>query len=133
MVSNLQPLPAGFNMPRFLTPLILSPEHISIDDQMWIVLEEFVYYSDVLGKEIHVPAGFKTDLASVPRIPIIFDLCGDTSQEAAVIHDWLYDQHLCTRAEADSVLREASEASGVPKWRRNLMWAGVRMFGGSHW
>jgi hypothetical protein len=31
------------------------------------------------------------------------------------------------------VLREASAVTGVPAWRRWLMWAGVRLGGGSHW
>jgi hypothetical protein len=30
-------------------------------------------------------------------------------------------------------LREASAVTQVPAWRRWIMWAGVRVFGGSHW
>ena len=37
------------------------------------------------------------------------------------------------RETADAVLREASAVTGVPAWRRAIMWAAVRAFGGSHW
>jgi hypothetical protein len=74
-----------------------------------------------------------TDLASVPRIPIAYLLAGGTSNEASVVHDFLYATRPVTRAIADAVLREASAVTGVPKWRRWLMWAGVRIGGGSHW
>jgi hypothetical protein len=134
MASNPQQqlLPAGCDMASFLTPLDIEPEHISIDDQLWTVMQPLKYQSDLVGLVV-VPVGFKTDLVSVPRIPIVYELCGGTSNEAAVVHDWLYSTHPCSRKTADAVLREASEASGVPRWRRTLMWAGVRLFGGSHW
>lgn len=37
-----------------------------------------------------IPAGFVTDLASVPRIPIAFLCLGGRGKKAAVVHDWLY-------------------------------------------
>lgn len=103
------------------------------DDGRYIVTEPLVYQSDVAKREITVPAGFQTDLASVPRLPLVFLLTGGTSTEAAVVHDYLYSTHLVDRKTADAVLREASAVIGVPGWRRGLMWAGVRLFGGSHW
>lgn len=103
------------------------------DDGQWVLLNPLVYESDVAQRVITVPAGFRTDLASVPRLPIVYLLTGDTSDEAAVIHDYLYSSHLVPRDVADSVLREASAITGVPAWRRQMMWAGVRLFGGSHW
>ena len=92
-----------------------------------------VVQSDGAGKTGTVPAGFQTDLASVPRLPVVYWLTGGTSNAAAVVHDYLYSTHLVDRKTADAVLREASAVTGVPAWRRSLMWAGVRVFGGSHW
>jgi len=102
------------------------------DDGQWILFDPLVYQSDVAKMTITVPAGFQTDLASVPRLPIVFLLTGDTSNEAAVVHDYLYSSGLLPRDVADAVLREASEITGVPAWRRWIMWAGVRVGGASH-
>lgn len=119
-------------MSAFLTRLCLENAD-DTDDGQWILTRELIYQSDVAGCTIIVPSGFRTDLASVPRLPIVFLLTGDTSREAACVHDWLYTSHQVSRAMADAVLREASAATSVPAWRRWLMWAGVRAFGGSHW
>lgn len=99
----------------------------------WSLDEDFSYYSDVAARKITAPKGFKTDFASVPRLPIVFWLAGDTSTEAAVIHDWLYTSKITTRRVADAVLREAGKVSGVPAWRRWMIWAGVRAFGQGPW
>jgi hypothetical protein len=103
------------------------------DDGKWILAADLVYQSDVAKRTFTVPAGFQTDLASVPRLPLVFLLAGDCAREAAVVHDYLYSTHLVDRATADAVLREASAVTGVPAWRRTLMYWGVRMGGASHW
>ena len=54
-------------------------------------------------------------------------------RKAAVIHDWLYTSKITTRRVADAVLREAGKVSGVPAWRRWMIWAGVRAFGHLRW
>lgn len=92
-----------------------------------------VYQSDVAQQTFTVPAGFQTDLASVPRPPVIYLLTWDTARSAAVVHDWLYSSRQVWRKVADAVLREASEVIGVPPWRRWLMWAGVRVGGSAHY
>ena len=94
-------------------------------------LNKALIYETTAEKLIIVPGGFETDFASVPRLPLAYLLTGDTAHRAAVLHDWLYTAPVkCSRAEADAVLREASAASGVPWWRRWLMWAAVRIGGG---
>lgn len=135
----------------FLTRLALY-RHGRLDSGLWVVAEEFIFYSARLGRLIKVPAGFVTDLASVPRLPVMYWLFGATADEAAVIHDFLYRDMTTTRADADAVFAEAMEviarikqgalaADGVPAWRRWLasvaddarrgaMWAGVRVGGG---
>ena len=106
---------------------------VSDDPCMWELVEALYYRSDLLGRTIVVPPGFKTDLASVPRLPLVFWLTGDTSQAAAVVHDYLYDSREVSRKMADDILREASAVTGVPGWRRFLMWAGVRLGGASRY
>lgn len=119
-------------MSRFIQRGALEPA-TDQDDGKWILVQSVVYQSDVAAHVITVPAGFQTDLASVPRIPLVYDLCGDTASLAAIVHDYLYTTHLVDRATADAVLREASQVTGVPPWRRWLMWLGVRIGGGRHW
>jgi hypothetical protein len=111
----------------------LDADLIKESPPTWRLNAPFVYQSDVAGQTFTVPAGFVTDLASVPRLPLVYLLAGGTANEASVVHDWLYSTHVVPRSVADAVLREASAVSGVPAWRRTLMWAAVRAFGGSHW
>jgi hypothetical protein len=119
-------------MSAFLTSLDLRDAD-NTDDGQWILCAPLVYQSDVAGQMFTVPAGFQTDLASVPRLPLVFLLAGDSARKASVVHDFLYSTHAVTRTVADAVLKEASLLTGVPKWRAWLMWAGVRLGGASHW
>lgn len=119
-------------MSRFLTPLDLR-DNEGQTDARWIVLAPLVYESDVAKRTITVPAGFPTDLASVPRLPVVYALCGGVARRAAVVHDYLYTSGRASREIADAVFREASEVIGVPWWCRWMMWAGVRVGGGSHY
>jgi hypothetical protein len=119
-------------MSQFLTSLVME-NATNQDDGKWRLTQPLIYDSDIAKRVIVVPQGFVTDLASVPRVPVVYFLAGGTSNEASVVHDYLYTSHLVDRQTADAVLREASAVTGVPAWRRSIMWAAVRMFGGSHW
>jgi hypothetical protein len=119
-------------MSKFETRLILGAAD-ERDDGKWIVMQDLVYHSDVAGMTFTVPAGFPTDLASVPRLPVVYLLTGGRANSAAAVHDFLYTFKPVPRAVADAVLREASYVTYVDHWRANLMWAGVRCFGWSHW
>ena len=118
-------------MSHFVTDLdVRKHTHDASADQRgtWSLTAPLVYRSDLIGL-ITVPAGFVTDFASVPRIPVAFLLAGDCGQETAVIHDFLYTTHQVDRAKADAVLREALVAGSEPRWRAWLMWLGVRIGG----
>lgn len=119
-------------MSKFLTDLQIENAS-GLDDGKWRLTAPLIYQSDVADTVFIVPQGFVTDLASVPRVPIAYMLTGGTSNEASVVHDFLYSTHEVLRAIADAVLKEASAVTGVPGWRRWIMWAAVRCFGGSHW
>jgi hypothetical protein len=120
-------------MSAFLTDLQVENAS-SMDDGKWRLTAPLIYQSDVAGQTFVVPAGFVTDYASVPRAPLVYWLCGDTSTMASVVHDAIYTYHWVTRDVADKVLKEASILTGVPKWRAWAMYLGVRIGGGgSHW
>lgn len=118
-------------MSKFLDRLHL--EYWRGDPQPWVGVKEFRYDSDVAKRIITVPAGFRSDLNSTPRLPIIYELFGNLAVEEAYLHDYLYTSGRESRAVADAVLREACELGGMSWWRRWGMWLGVRMGGSSHY
>lgn len=96
----------------------------------WKLLAPFVALID--GERLEVPAGFVTDFASVPRLPLAFLLAGDTGHRAATLHDWLYSTMHFPREKCDEIFRAALEAEGIGAFTRSLMHAGVRLGGASH-
>lgn len=86
------------------------------------------------GLRITVPAGFVTDLASVPRFFWRwFPPAGDHAA-AAVVHDWFYQQRLgVSRFLADAIFRDLMDSLGVPAWKRWCMWAAVRLWKWRDW
>lgn len=74
--------------------------------------------------------GYRTDLGSVPRLPLAFLLFGAVGDKPAVVHDKLYSDGKVPRKIADEVFADALAADGVAAWRRGPMWLGVRLFGG---
>lgn len=120
-------------MSRFITELdvVLLDDTENDGRGLWMVNSVLIYSSDRANRIITVPAGFITDLASVPRIPLAFWMTGDTAHAAAVVHDFLYSTGQVNRGTADAVLLEAMAVTGIPSWRRYAMYLGVRVFGGS--
>lgn len=98
----------------------IDDDRALLTDALFVLVDEEV---------IEIPKGTVTDFASVPRIPLAYMLAGGTARRAAVLHDFLYSKQR-DREWADKVFRAAMEADGVPWWRRNLMYAAVRTFGG---
>jgi hypothetical protein len=98
----------------------------------WLLLSPLPYVTE-RGIRYVVPAGFATDLASIPRLlRPLFDR-NDASRAPSVLHDWLYHAQQTTRAEADSLFLEALKRSGVGFARRWAMYAGVRAGGWMYW
>lgn len=93
----------------------------------WVLEEPLTYLSDE-PDEIVVPAGFVTDLASIPRIFRGLLPQNDRHRLAAVVHDYLCRQAQSRkeRARGDRIFREAMFDLGVPGWKRWVMWAAVR-------
>lgn len=107
------------------------------DDADWeLAQRSLIYRSKVLGMDIHVPVGFKTDLASIPRLFRPFFKVNGKHRYAAVVHDFLYylkgvlpEGIELSRKKADKVFLEAMKDSGVGWFKRNSMYAAVRSFG----
>lgn len=116
-------------MNRFPEPL---QAELQTDRKTWRLLAPFSYLDPEQGL-LTVPEDFETDFASVPRLPIVFDLVGAYGHAAAVLHDWLYRTCLLPREEADRVFFNALRSSGIARWRAWLMFFGVRLFGASRY
>lgn len=122
-------------MSRFLSELEVSLSSLRDDNgaALWVLDEALVYHSDIVGM-VTVPKGFPTDFASVPRVPFIYEALGGLAHYAATIHDWLYTHPAyISREDADAVFREAAIASGVPRWKAQLMYWAIRLFGGERY
>lgn len=107
------------------------------DRCLWTLIAPLSYRTKT-GHLITVPAGFVTDLASIPQFAWSLGFAPDGPwAKAAVIHDYLYSTKgqggVYTRAQADSILDEAMADLGVPGWRRAIIWAAVRVGGASGW
>jgi len=92
-----------------------------------------VFDSRHLSHPVEVPTRFRTDLASVPRVPLAYWLAGGLANRPAVVHDWLceklYSVRRITWRQAADILREAMEAEGVAPWRRWLIHKAVLVHG----
>jgi hypothetical protein len=95
-------------------------EVADIDDVNWQLIAPF--QASIDGELLTVPAGFKTDFASVPRIGVIYAALGNKAHRAAVLHDWLYTVGgtESDRAYADNVLRAGCIADGMDHWPRSI-------------
>ena len=112
-------------MSKFLT--ILNIRLKSNRDSVWVLNDPLVYDSDLIG-HVEVPKGFNTDLASVPRVPIIFSLWGGRAHYEGVLHDALFRSDFMpgiTFGTANKVFLEAMQVRGKPWWIRWPMYWGV--------
>jgi Protein of unknown function (DUF1353) len=121
LMTNLQPTRAlGFESPY---PVAVS----QVGPIEWELSHAMTYHGR--DETFVVPAGQKTDFASVPRV-LTWLVPTTTGIAAAVLHDYLWREHapqgLISYRDADGVLRQALGTLGVPILRRWLMWAAVR-------
>jgi hypothetical protein len=118
---------------------LLFPDPIEIRDagmhdgsRVFALIKPFRYISSI--GTIHVPAGFLTDGASVPRVFwSIFDPFGPYFH-AALVHDFLYsrqssERYDLDRAEADEIFKEAMFNIGIGWATRETIYHAVRLFG----
>lgn len=82
-----------------------------------------------LSLRVSAPKGFKSDLTSIPRL--LWPLFPPDGQyeEAAVLHDYLYSLEEIPRWLCDAVFRHVMQYTGVPMWKRILLYWGVRIGG----
>jgi len=106
---------------KFLDPLVV--EHL--DGDGWKLWFEFRCIADD-GLAIYVPAGYITDMLSIPRSlwPII-PPCG-LGGKAGVVHDWLLTDTNLPREYCADYFHEALKSLGISETQADAMYAGVR-------
>lgn len=115
----------------FLTQLSTTAERGSEN----LILNKPLVYHDLFNNQIYVaPAGFETNLASIPKILRSFvDNDDPHIKDAAVIHDWLYTEKTLTRAQCDAVLFRAARSLGCGLIKAYTVYFAVRIGGSSHY
>jgi hypothetical protein len=105
-----------------------------IDGEIFSVSQDFSFYREKDKDEIYiVPAGFKSNFASVPRILQLLFSKRDVYSAASVLHDYLYTSKEISREKADLILKEGMLVLGSSKTSAYLFWLAVRLFGRSAW
>ncbi len=106
------------------------------DSKAWILTEPLVYVIGATQDRIVVPAGFVTDMASIPQafwgFPLFLTPNGQYSR-AAIIHDYLYWSQQCSRDQADRLLVIAMKESSVGAFDEAVIYQGVHRFGLEAW
>ena len=116
-----------------------NAEWVLLDDCRCAALDGFI---------VTAKRGFKTDLASIPRLLWGFIASFELSLVAPIVHDLIYgsagtvtlpdgevtpaDKRF-DRKEADDLFLELMTRSKIAYWKRNVAYLAVRAFGGSSW
>lgn len=93
----------------------------------------FTLLEDVYVNGYMIPAGYKTDFATVPQF--LWSVLPPIGRHnlAALLHDWLYDNKFGTRKRADDLFLQRMKEDGVPIVSRYAMYWGVRLFAKKWW
>lgn len=99
-----------------------SPVLTPFFDKYWMLVDDFTYNITNSNEKIVVPAGFVTDLASIP------DVISKTGRysSAGILHDYLYWEKSCSQKQADRILKQALLDTGVSKATATSIKAGVK-------
>ncbi len=118
--------------PRLDIPAIPLIESFN-DGRNWMLQGYLIHRFGSTPHVLIVPAGFVTDLASVPDIaePLL-PRAGEYSN-AAIMHDYLYWTQSCTREQADNLMSIAMKEAGVAPWKDLLIHGAVRLGGQDAW
>ena len=102
------------------------------EGKFWIVKRPFTYHvgSRYSKFKVSVPIGFRTDLASIPRLLwAVLPPFGFNYMKPAILHDYLYQSKMVSRAQAAAIFLEAMTVLEVNRIVRGVIHTSVRLFG----
>lgn len=120
------------------TSMIILKKEYSKPDRFEIAQDVLV---EILGRNFTIPAGYKTDFASVPQFLWgIFPPHG-LAAIPSLIHDYMYDNRIFADELGDENARRLADVfflnnmtdCGVPRWQRLVYYYTVRIFAKSWW
>lgn len=120
-------------MSSFTEPLVIR----FLGNGLYSTEREMNYYFETPdGESVTIPAGFNTDLASIPRIFwTIFGHPAENYAQAAVLHDYMIyvfcseeSNNVYSRKFVDQTFNKALKILKVSKWKRIIMYGIVRAF-----
>lgn len=101
--------------------------------EIWCGLEPLGFRSKRFG-DVITPPGFRSNYASVPRLPLVFLMAGGRASKAAYLHDCEYTLRRMSREDADDLFLEALLLNpSIPEGLAHSMHKAVRWFGGHSW
>jgi len=104
-----------------------------VDGQHWIVRQPLKYRIGVSAQEVTVPVGFVTDFASIPQALQSIIRQNGNYLLPAVVHDYLYWDQSCTRAQADQIFLLAMIENRVGAVHQKALHAAVSIAGSFAW
>jgi hypothetical protein len=114
-------------------------------DKKWVLGDDWCFRNEDADYEVHIPGGFRFDLASVPRWLWPFIGAHELSIEAPAVHDFIYMRagvlaegevvplRQFRRRETDFLFRMIMKTCGVGARKRTVAWLAVRAFGWIPW
>lgn len=91
------------------------------------LVKDLAYHAEG-GSVYTVPRGFKTDLASVPRLLWAVYSPHDLYLSASVLHDFFCESSFISRKDGDKLFLEAMKHSNVNWWKRHVVFWAVRIY-----
>lgn len=101
--------------------------------EVWRLIGPLAFRSARFGTVV-VPPDFRTNYASVPRIPLVFLMAGGRASKEAALHDCEYTLRRMPREDADDLFLEALLLNpSIPTGLAHSMHKAVRWFGNGSW
>lgn len=123
--------PSGIGRPTVTQLIAVQPNG---DPPIFLLAYPLVFSVDDDKERLTVPAGFVTDLASIPRGLWWWQAPHEGTMAPAIVHDFLYWEQPCAREEADAVMYVAMMQTGMSEFSRNRVYNGIRSrFGQAAW
>lgn len=118
------------------------PELRMLGGGQWQLCHDYIVPIELakIRGSLDIPAGFITDLASVPRpIRLLIDRT-ELGGAAPIAHDYLYQHggcytfdHCLRRRQVDRLFLVLMRKEGVRRWKRLMGWSAVRLAGWACW
>lgn len=101
--------------------------------EIWRGIDYAAFRSKRFGTVV-TPPGFRSNYASVPRLPLVFLMAGGRASKEAYFHDFAYTVRQMDREDADDLFLEMLLLNPtITEGLAHTMHKGVRWFGNGSW